>query len=157
VIRDLLHSEMAEVHARWYTDHADSYRRRTREAVERGRRVGNERRQECRAAREIFVALLDRATTQAEVDCWICPATGSVAPIGYSHTGDSWLTSFWSLAGWPAISIPANEGRHSDGPDGSDRLPYGLQCIAPAEQDEQLLAWAGALQEVFAERHPSGV
>ncbi|WP_349697013.1 amidase family protein [Actinopolymorpha sp. B17G11] len=88
-------------------------------------------------AREAFAVLLDQATTHTEADCWICPATASVAPIGYENTGDSWLTSLWSLAGWPAISIPVY-----DGPGG---LPRGLQCIARAGGDEQLLEWAGAL------------
>lgn len=101
--------------------------------------MSRERLRECRAAREAFVDLLDRATDQAEVDCWICPATGSVAPIGYAHTGDGWLTSFWSLAGWPAVTVPVFEDRRGDGADG---LPLGLQCVAPAGHDEQLLDWA---------------
>ena len=141
VIRDLLHGELAEIHARWYADHAEAYRPRTRQAVERGQAVSSERLQECRAAREAFAALLERATIRAEVDCWICPATGGVAPEGYEYTGDSWLTSFWSLAGWPSISIPVF--------DGTDGLPHGLQCIAPAGRDEQVLDWAEALARVL--------
>lgn len=137
VIGDLLHGEMAHVHAGWFGDHADLYRPRTRQGVERGVAVSDGRLAECLRARETIADLLHQATMHTEVDCWICPATGSVAPLGYASTGDSWMTSFWSYAGWPTISVPV-----FDGPDG---LPYGVQCIAPAGRDEELLDWAATL------------
>ncbi len=134
IIGDLVHGELARVHAGWYPAYQDLYRPRTRAAVERGLEVSDDRLAECRGARDTLVAALQQTTEDNEIDCWICPATGSVAPIGYDRTGDSWLTSFWSYAGWPQLTIPIF--------DGEDGLPHGLQCIGPAGSDEDLLTMA---------------
>lgn len=142
VVRDLLHGEMARAHADWFAAFGDLYRPRTRQAVERGQSVTERRLAECRYERARLIDLLEHATAEAGVDCWVCPATGTVAPLGYENTGDSWMTSFWSLAGWPAITLPV-----FDGPEG---LPYGLQCVAPAGNDEVLLAVAADLQQTLA-------
>ncbi len=50
-----------------------------------------------------------------------------------------------NLAGLPALSVPAGF-EEVDG----KRLPVGVQFIAPALQDERLLALAGALEAVGA-------
>ncbi len=42
----------------------------------------------------------------------------------------------WSLAGFPAVSIP---------PGLVSGLPVGLQCVGTAGADGQLLSWAGAM------------
>jgi len=76
-----------------------------------------------------FVHLADENSRPA-------PETGPGDDI-YQSTGDSWMTSFWSYAGWPAATVPS-----FDGPDG---LPYGLQIIAPRDRDEQLLGYARVL------------
>jgi Asp-tRNA(Asn)/Glu-tRNA(Gln) amidotransferase A subunit family amidase len=137
VIRDQLHREFASVHTGWYAEHADLYRPCTRQAVELGQAVSDARLDECRTAQETLRDMLDQLTTQTGVDCWICPAAGTVAPLGYDVTGDGWMTSFWSYAGWPSISIPIF--------DGDNGLPYGLQCVAPAGQDEPLLKWCAGI------------
>jgi len=144
VIGDLLHGEMARVHTDWFRDYADLYRPRTRRGVERGQRIADSRLAECRRLRESMADRLRQATTNVGVDCWICPATGTVAPIGYDNTGDSWLTSFWSYPGWPSITLPFF--------DGTDGLPRGLQCVAPAGCDEELLEWAADLSALLAAR-----
>jgi Asp-tRNA(Asn)/Glu-tRNA(Gln) amidotransferase A subunit family amidase len=140
-IRDLVHGEMAHTHRVWFRDHADLYRPRTRQGVERGQTVSSGRLAECLHERQTFKDLVHQATLDAGVDCWVCPATGTVAPVGYHNTGDSWMTSFWSYAGWPAITLPI-----FDGPDG---MPRGLQCIAPAGRDEELLEWATTLSSAL--------
>ncbi|MGI8680522.1 MAG: thiamine pyrophosphate-binding protein [Jatrophihabitans sp.] len=83
--------------------------------------------------------VVDRAAHSQEsgIDCWICPAAGSVAPP-HGDDGDSWITCFWSLAGWPAVSVPIFDGERG--------LPHGLQVIAPHGRDEQLLQWAVDIQ-----------
>ncbi|MFC7620126.1 amidase [Microlunatus sp. GCM10028923] len=141
VIFDLVHGELAESHADWFPRHAELYRPRTRQAVERGLSVPAGRLAECRALREEAAALAVRATDSAGVGGWIGPATGTVAPLGYESTGDSWLTCFWSYLGWPAITVPV-----FDGPEG---LPYGLQCVAPPGRDEELLTWAEQLEDAL--------
>ena len=42
----------------------------------------------------------------------------------------------------PALSVPA--GRAKNG------LPWGLQCVAGWQRDEELLGWSRALAEVFS-------
>ena len=141
IVRDLLHGEMAAVHAPWYADYADRYRPRTRDAVDLGLAVTDDRLFECRTARaSLKAALVDLADASA-VDCWIRPSAGSVAPIG-DASGDGWMTMFWSLAGLPAVSLPVF--------DGVDGLPHGLQVIAPLGEDEQLLASAGRFAGALA-------
>lgn len=134
IVGDLLHGEMAAVHATWYSEFSDHYRPRTRAAVERGKDVSARRLDECRAAREALEAALADLASVASIDCWISPSTGSVAPIGYESTGDSWMTCFWSLAGAPAVSIPVF--------DGIDGLPLGVQVTGLRGRDESVLAHA---------------
>lgn len=143
VIRDLVHGELARVHAGWFGDHVALYRPRTRRAIELGQAVDDRRLAACVGLRETLAELVQQATERAGADCWSCPSTGTVAPLGYDSTGDGWLTSFWSYLGWPSITLPI-----FDGPDG---LPRGLQCVAPAGHDEELLAWAGSLSELLDE------
>lgn len=138
---DLLHGEMAVVHSFWYTQYREFYRPRTAAAVERGKAISTERISDCRRAQDCLRGMLHDLTEEAGIDCWICPAIGTVAPMGYENTGDSWLTSFWSYAGWPQLTIPI-----FDGPDG---LPLGLQLTSPAGTDEQLLTWAAAIESAL--------
>lgn len=140
-IGDLLHGEMAAVHSVWYAQYRELYRPRTAAAVERGKAISTERVSECRRAQDSLRGMLEDLTEEAGIDCWICPAIGAVAPVGYENTGDSWLTSFWSYAGWPQLTIPI-----FDGPDG---LSLGLQLISPAGTDEQLLTWAAAIESAL--------
>lgn len=134
------------VHAGWFARFADSYRPRTLRAVERGRAVSDGRVAECREAQEVFRRMLHESADHFGVDAWICPSSGSVAPLGYEDTGDSWMTAFWSFAGWPSISLPVF--------DGEGGLPHGLQVVAPAGRDEELLSWAAALQSRTWVRRP---
>lgn len=140
-IGDLLRGEMAVVHSSWYAQYGGLYRPRTAAAVERGKAVNTERISECRQAQDTLRGMLRDLTEEAEIDCWICPAIGTVAPVGYENTGDSWLTSFWSYAGWPQLTIPIF--------DGPDELPLGLQLISPAGTDEQLLAYAAVIESAL--------
>lgn len=139
IIGDLLHGEMARVHEPWFDTYENLYRPRTRAGVIRGRGVRAERIAECRQAKAILLDELSRAGDG--IDVWICPATGWVAPLGYQQTGDSWLTSFWSYAGCPAITIPIF--------DGEGGMPHGLQCVARPGADEELLGWGAVVAAAF--------
>jgi Asp-tRNA(Asn)/Glu-tRNA(Gln) amidotransferase A subunit family amidase len=72
------------------------------------------------------------------VDLWLTPAATGPAPLGLGTTGDSVMCLPWSNAGFPSVTLPA--GRAANG------LPLGLQYVARPGSDEELLAWAAALQ-----------
>jgi Asp-tRNA(Asn)/Glu-tRNA(Gln) amidotransferase A subunit family amidase len=144
-VGDLLHAEMALAHAPWFDRFADLYRPRTADAIRWGRTISAQRLQECRDARADLVAMLEDAAVRSGIDCWICPSTGGVAPVGYQETGDSSLTGLWSYAGLPALSLPV-----LDGPDG---MPLGVQLVATPGRDEFLLDWATHV-ETALDRHP---
>jgi Asp-tRNA(Asn)/Glu-tRNA(Gln) amidotransferase A subunit family amidase len=48
----------------------------------------------------------------------------------------------WTHAGLPSVSLPAGRSRSG--------LPLGLQLVARFGVDEQLLAWARALEEILS-------
>lgn len=148
-VGDLLHAEMSLGHARWFDRSAHLYRPRTAEAVRRGRGITAERLRECRDARSILAGLLTERASRIGIDCWICPSTSGVAPRGYRDTGNSSMTSLWSYAGFPALSLPV-----FDGPNG---LPLGVQLVATPGRDEFLLEWAAHVETALAHDRPSDV
>jgi amidase len=58
------------------------------------------------------------------------PAPGA-APARLDVTGDPSFCTLWTLAGFPALTLPT--GLSEDG------LPYGIQLAAPAHDDARLL------------------
>jgi Asp-tRNA(Asn)/Glu-tRNA(Gln) amidotransferase A subunit family amidase len=145
-IGDLLHAEMALVHADWFDRFAHLYRPHTAEAIRLGRAISAERLRECREARLDLADLLHEGASRSGIDCWICPSAIGVAPVGYQDTGDASMTAPWSYAGFPALSLPV-----FDGPDG---MPLGIQLIAAPGRDELLLGWAAHLETALADVHP---
>lgn len=123
------------------------YRPRTAKAVRHGRTIPPERVLEGRRARRDLAALLQDSASASGIDAWICPATVSVAPIGYEETGHGTMTAFWSYAGFPSITLPV-----FDGPDG---MPLGIQLVAPPGRDERLLLGAELLEAMLAHDRPA--
>ena len=86
-------------------------------------------------------ALAQRAETVTMLTEWMAPfdaivtppAPGS-APADLTQTGDPACCTLWSLAGFPAITLPV-----ALAPNG---LPLGLQIAAPFGQDDRLLSIA---------------
>jgi Asp-tRNA(Asn)/Glu-tRNA(Gln) amidotransferase A subunit family amidase len=145
-VGDLLHGEMALAHADWFDRFAHLYRSRTAEAIRGGRAITAERLLKCRMARRDLADLLRESASRAGIDCWICPSTGGVAPIGYEDTGDGSMTALWSYAGFPSISLPVF--------DGSDGMPLGVQLVATPGRDESLLGWAALVETALAHERP---
>jgi Asp-tRNA(Asn)/Glu-tRNA(Gln) amidotransferase A subunit family amidase len=142
MIGDLLHGEMALAHEAWFDRYVDRYRPITAQGVRRGRAVSLERLRECRALPEGLAEALRDAAASSGIDAWTCPSTAAVAPfLGEEVRGPS-MTSLWSTAGLPSMSLPV-----FDGPDG---LPLGVQLIGPPGRDEELLALAGRVEEALA-------
>lgn len=137
----LLHGEMARVHAEWFRQYPERYRPRTARGIQRGQAVGDQEVAACRAYRQPFRAQVEALMREAGIDLWVTPASAGPAPLGLELTGWGGMTTAWSYAGLPCVTVPAD-------PDPAG-LPLGLQAIAPLGQDEQLLAWMSDLEAVF--------
>jgi amidase len=88
--------------------------------------------------RDQLVAELDRSL--AGVDCVLTlPAGGTAPPAG--NNGDPRFCTRWSLAGTPAISLPAVLGGNG--------LPLGIQLVGRRGTDARLLRLAQAVEEIL--------
>jgi amidase len=78
-------------------------------------------------------------------DVVIGAAVRDVAPIARPLAGDDYVFTLpWSLAGWPAISLPA-------GTDPSTGLPLAVQIAAPRWYDHVALAVAAHLEPLLSD------
>ncbi|MBE3565852.1 MAG: amidase, partial [Thermogemmatispora sp.] len=140
----LVHAEMARVHARWFERFAALYRPLTAAAIREGVTIGIQEIVEVRAGREILRTQVQALMEREGIDLWLTPAAPGPAPQGLQTTGSGLMNLPWTQAGLPALSLPA--GRAENG------LPLGLQCVAGWMRDEELLAWAAALETALAEQ-----
>jgi Asp-tRNA(Asn)/Glu-tRNA(Gln) amidotransferase A subunit family amidase len=122
------------VHTDWFAAYESLYRPRTAELIRLGRMVSAEQLAQGRAGRAQLRGELEALMRREGIDLWICPAAVGPAPEGLASTGETVMNLPWTHAGMPALTLPA--GRAANG------LPLGLQVVAPALADEQLLAWA---------------
>ena len=67
----------------------------------------------------------------AGIDALLVPPAPGEAPYGLDYTGDARFCSPFTLAGVPAITVPAGFGAHG--------LPLGMQLVGAAGQDRSLL------------------
>ena len=137
---NLIFADFAQEHAVMYTQHAELYRPRTVDIIEKGKRVTGEEWSEGRASTVTLRHGLEALMTSSGIDLWVCPAAPGPAPAGIHATGDPIMNLPWTHAGMPAVTLPA--GRASNG------LPLGLQLVARFGEDETLLAWAELLDNL---------
>jgi Asp-tRNA(Asn)/Glu-tRNA(Gln) amidotransferase A subunit family amidase len=137
-------AELAQVHADWFAAYEPLYRPRTAELIRLGRMVSAEQLAQGRAGRARLRGELETLMRREGIDLWICPAAVGPAPEGLASTGETVMNLPWTHAGMPALTLPA--GRAANG------LPLGLQVVAPAMADEQLLAWAESMANVLSAR-----
>ncbi len=99
-------------------------------ALDEGRAIGAAAYADALARRgEIIAALTDWF---AGFDAVLTPPAPGPAPEDLTQTGDAACCSLWSLAGFPALTLPI-----ALAPNG---LPLGMQLAAPALHDQRLLA-----------------
>ena len=92
------------------------------------------------ASRGNVRAALEALLDAHGLDAWACPAATGPAPLGLRSTGDPAMNLPWTHAGMPALTLPA--GR-------VDSMPVGLQLVARAGHDEELLALAEVLEPLL--------
>lgn len=133
----MIYAEMAQVHATWFAQYESLYRPRTAAAIREGQSVDAEELKIARDGRTNLRNQLETAMLRAGIDLWVCPAAPGPAPEGITTTGNPIMNLPWTYAGMPVMSLPAGYA--------ANRLPLGLQVIAPGMADEELLSWAQPL------------
>ena len=96
-----------------------------------------------RAGQLSFRANIVRLMNAAEVDVWVTPATAGPAPAPLELTDWGGMTTVWSFAGLPCVTVPAGRS--------TTALPLGLQCVAAFGQDELLLRRAEGIARSLSE------
>jgi Asp-tRNA(Asn)/Glu-tRNA(Gln) amidotransferase A subunit family amidase len=129
--RDLLHGEMARVHEVWARDYASLYRPGTLRAIETGRAVPEARLEATRRGQEVLRGAIHSLMDEHGVDFLVCPSSNGPAPRGDRPTGTGAMTTIWSYAGLPVMSLP--------GAKTAAGMPVGLQLIGRFGRDEALV------------------
>ena len=135
----LVDAEAALVHAEWYTEYGDRYHPKSAETVENGWETDIEAVGRGRASQRRTRNRIAETMAEADVDVLVSPAAPGPAPEGLEDSGDPVMNLPWTHAGLPALTIPAGTT--------DQRLPIGLQCVAPYGDDERLLADVMSLTE----------
>ncbi|MEU0838635.1 amidase [Streptomyces sp. NPDC005962] len=133
--------EVARAHAEWFPLHGALYREQTATAIRQGQRIGREEYASALRDRDRYRDRLLVAMDEEAIDLWITPAATGPAPHGLASTGDSIMSLPWSVAGTPALGLPAGRAANS--------LPLGLQCVARPGADERLLEWGRGIELVL--------
>ncbi|MGH3447649.1 MAG: amidase family protein, partial [Nocardioidaceae bacterium] len=131
--------ELARTHQTWFAQYADRYRHETSAAILEGQAVTPTEYDDAQRHLTWLRQDMTRRFHAAGVDLVVAPSAPGPAPAGLATTGDPVMNRPWTYAGLPALGLPAGVT-----PDG---LPLGLQCLAPAGRDEQLLAWGEGLHD----------
>lgn len=136
--RELTAIEAAREHVRWFDLYEDLYRPKTHDIIVHGNTISEDAYAEYRASQTQLRQYLAELQQTFEIDAWICPAAPGDAPDGLASTGSPIMNLPWTHAGLPAVTIPAGVSQRG--------LPLGCQLVGAFRQDEQLLEWAGDVQ-----------
>jgi Asp-tRNA(Asn)/Glu-tRNA(Gln) amidotransferase A subunit family amidase len=101
-------------------------------ALDEGRGIGEEDYR--RAISRRHTLMFQLAALIQEFDAVLSPPAPGPAPSGLAQTGSPAFCTLWSLAGFPAVTIPAELT--------AGGLPLGFQLAAPAGADSLLLGTA---------------
>ena len=142
----LLAAEASVVHGGLYRVFGDSYPPKLRALIQKGGRV---------AAAELERIRRHRKRVREEVgrlfgdcDVLLCSSAPGAAPAGIGATGDPRFSLIWTYTGLPTLTLPYGLSRSG--------LPLGLQLVAPANREAELLAIGERMESVFefSSRHP---
>ncbi len=133
--------EAAQVHHRRFARYGELYRPGTAALIRQGQAIEASDYTRALAGAEVLSRRLAAVAADAGIDAWLTPAATGPAPSGLDSTGDPVMSVPWSLAGLPAVALPAGL---------AGGLPVGVQVVAAAGADERLLHWATVLAPALA-------
>lgn len=139
--RIVMKVEMAAFHADMFMAQREQYSPNIRASIESGLVIPGVAYLKAQRLRRLFQD--EVAQLFQTVDVLLTPATPAPAPRDLTTTGDASFQAPWTYAGVPAIALPS--GCSQSG------MPLGIQLIAPALQEEQLLRaarWCEAVLDV---------
>lgn len=139
--RQMIAAEMAQVHAKWFSQYERLYRPHTAAIIREGHEVNADELAEAHKGPGLLRAQLEALMAEARIDLWVSPAALGPAPEGIKSTGDPAMNLPWTHSGLPTITLPA--GLASNG------LPLGLQLVAPIMADERLMVWAEPIAKIL--------
>ena len=134
----ILAVEAARVHRSWFATFSEDYHSKTADLIRRGLAISEDALEAALPGRDALRSTLETLMDENGVDAWITPSAPGPAPKGLDSTGDPVMNLPWTHGGMPTVTLPSAKS--------STGLPLGLQIIARAGRDEQLLAWASQLE-----------
>jgi Asp-tRNA(Asn)/Glu-tRNA(Gln) amidotransferase A subunit family amidase len=132
--------EAALVHAGWFGEYGELYQAGTAALIRAGQAITASDYARAKVGAGALAPRLATAAAGAGIDAWLTPAATGPAPAGLASTGDPVMSVPWSLAGLPAVALPAGLVAG---------LPVGVQIVAAAGADESLLYWTAGLESVL--------
>lgn len=140
--RKLIAAEMAAEHEQWFAQYSHLYRPRTRELIMEGQALSRVELLESRRRQAMLKDKLETLRRENRFDLWVSPSAPGPAPAGIEATGNPIMNLPWTSAGLPSVNVPAGRS--------SNKLPLGLQLVAPFMGDELLLKWAWEAADIFS-------
>ena len=131
--------EMAAVHDADFSDRPADYAAKIRDGIEEARLIAGVSYVQAQEVRRGFREHMDAAVIG--FDALLVPTVSSAAPRDLTTTGDPSFQAPWTGCGFPAISLPS--GLTEAG------MPLGVQLVAGAFEEENLLAAAGWCERVL--------
>jgi len=140
---DLMATEAAQVHHKWFAEYSHLYHPKTAALIKRGHQISPGSAVVYHTERERLRTDLINLMAQHHISLWIAPAAVGPAPHGLESTGDPVMNLPWTYAGLPALNIPSGTAKNG--------LPLGLQVVGGWLQDESLLAWSEQIAQTLAQ------
>jgi aspartyl-tRNA(Asn)/glutamyl-tRNA(Gln) amidotransferase subunit A len=140
MLKTILRVEAASVHERLFTQRPETYGEKLRAVIETGMLVDAMQYMRARRLRRMYQAAMARLFDHCDV--LMTPAACGTAPKGITATGDPIMNLPWTLADFPIVTLPYEQG--------AGGLPVGVQLSGPALHEGLLLGVAKAVESVIA-------
>ena len=133
-------AELFAYHRHLFEAYGDDYPPKLKVRLEKGASISGHEYVEHLRYRILFQR--EMSERMADVDAVLMPVASTTAPRGLSSTGSSIFSQPWSIAGFPAMSLPTALDANG--------LPFGVQLAAQPYGEESLLKVAAWCERILA-------